>query len=50
MRDLAIRAAKGALEQSGLKGEDIDMVILATSSPEDMFGDAPSVVSRERQS
>lgn len=44
VRDLAIEAAQGALKSSGLRGEDIDMVIVATSSPEDMFGDAPSVV------
>jgi len=45
VRTLAVRAAEGALAQSGLKGEDIDMVIVATSSPEDMFGDAPSVAA-----
>jgi 3-oxoacyl-[acyl-carrier-protein] synthase-3 len=44
VRDLAIKAAQGALESSGLSGEDIDMVIVASSSPEDMFGDAPAVV------
>lgn len=45
VRDLAIRAAQGALSSSGLSADDIDMVIVATSSPEDMFGDAPSVAS-----
>jgi len=45
VRDLAIRAAQGALESSGLSGEDIDMVIVASSSPEDMFGDAPAVAA-----
>lgn len=39
-----LRAAQGALESSGMSGEDIDMVIVATSSPEDMFGDASFVV------
>jgi hypothetical protein len=33
-----------AVKSSGLNGEDIGIVIVATSSPEDMFGDAPSVV------
>jgi len=45
VRSLAVKAAQGALENSGLKGEDIDMVIVATSSPDDMFGDAPSVAA-----
>uniref|UniRef100_A0A7S1DKB9 beta-ketoacyl-[acyl-carrier-protein] synthase III n=2 Tax=Hemiselmis andersenii TaxID=464988 RepID=A0A7S1DKB9_HEMAN len=45
VRSLAVRAAEGALESSGIKAEDIDMVIVATSSPEDLFGDAPSVAA-----
>jgi 3-oxoacyl-[acyl-carrier-protein] synthase-3 len=38
--DLAIAAARNALEASGLKGEDIDGVIVATSTPDTTF---PSV-------
>lgn len=45
IRDLQIRAAQNALDMAGVKASDIDLVICATSSPEDMFGDAPSVAS-----
>jgi len=38
--DMAIEAARRALEASGLKGEDIDGVIVATSTPDTTF---PSV-------
>lgn len=38
--DLAIHAARRAVEASGLKGEDIDGVIVATSTPDSTF---PSV-------
>lgn len=45
LRDLAIKAGKAAIADAGIKAEDIDLVIVATSSPDDMFGDAPSVAS-----
>lgn len=45
IRDLATRAASNALEMSGLDPLDIDLVIVATSSPDDLFGDAPSVAA-----
>lgn len=45
LRDLAIKAGKAAIQDAGIKAEDIDLVIVATSSPDDMFGDAPSVAS-----
>ncbi len=38
--DLAIQAARRAVEASGLKGEDIDGIIVATSTPDSTF---PSV-------
>ncbi|CAM9246187.1 unnamed protein product [Scytosiphon promiscuus] len=38
--DLAISAANNALELAGVDGSDIDLVVMATSSPDDMFGDA----------
>ena len=38
--DMAIEAARRAVEASGLKGEDIDGVIVATSTPDTTF---PSV-------
>ena len=42
---MSIQAAKNALEMSGLDAMDIDLVIVATSSPDDIFGDAPTVAS-----
>lgn len=38
--DLAITASKKALEMAGVEGSDIDLVVMATSSPDDLFGDA----------
>lgn len=43
LRDLSIEAASNALDMAGLTADDIDLVICATSSPDDMFGDAPSI-------
>lgn len=45
IRTLASDAARNALEMSGLSPDDIDLVIVATSSPDDMFGDATSVAA-----
>lgn len=45
LRELAINAALEALENSGVSASDIDLVIVATSSPDDLFGDAASVAS-----
>ncbi|WMW82398.1 beta-ketoacyl-ACP synthase III [Undibacterium cyanobacteriorum] len=39
--DLGVEAAKRALEAAGLQANDIDMIILATSTP-DFFGGFPS--------
>jgi len=36
---------QAAIKDAGIKAQDIDLVIVATSSPDDMFGDAPSVAS-----
>ena len=43
LRDLAITSAKAALESAGVAATDIDLLLVATSSPDDLFGDAPSV-------
>lgn len=43
LRTLGIEAAKNALAMSGTDPADIDLVICATSSPDDLFGDAPSI-------
>lgn len=39
--DLAVQAAQNALEMAGLTGNDIDLIIVATSTP-DHFGGFPS--------
>lgn len=41
--DMASNAASRALEMAGVDASEIDLVILATSSPDDLFGDAPCV-------
>merc|ERR1719343_221494 len=43
LRELGVEASKQALEMAGISAEDIDVVICATSSPEDMFGDATAI-------
>lgn len=43
LRDLSIKSAIEALNNAGINGNDIDLVIVATSSPDDLFGDAASV-------
>lgn len=45
IKTLASDAALQALQMSQLNPEDIDLVIVATSSPDDMFGDATSVAA-----
>jgi 3-oxoacyl-[acyl-carrier-protein] synthase-3 len=40
---LASRAAQAALDHAGWKAEDLDLILLATSSPDDLFGTAPRV-------
>ena len=42
---LAADAAQKALTMSGKDAEDIDLVVVATSSPDDLFGDATSVAA-----
>lgn len=41
--DLSSAAAKSALEMSGMSPDDVDLIICATSSPDDLFGDATTV-------
>ena len=43
LRTLGIEAAQNALRMSGTDPADIDVVICATSSPDDLFGDAPTI-------
>ncbi len=43
LSDLAAKAANRALEMAGVKAEEIDLVLFATSSPDDAFGSACQV-------
>jgi len=45
IKTLAADAAQNALSMSGIDAEDIDLVLVATSSPDDLFGDATSVAA-----
>jgi len=40
---LATRAAEAALAHAGWEPEDLDLILMATSSPDDLFGTAPRV-------
>ena len=46
LRALSVQAAQGALDMAGVAAEDLDFVICASSSPEDLFGDATSIASQ----
>jgi 3-oxoacyl-[acyl-carrier-protein] synthase-3 len=45
--DMAVKAAKGALENAGLKAEDIDLIIVATITP-DMFFPSTACLVQDR--
>lgn len=45
IQHLGTQAAKMALDMSGLDPDDIDLIICATSSPQDLFGDATSIAA-----
>lgn len=45
LRQLGIEASQKALKMAKLTANDIDLVICATSSPEDMFGDATAIAA-----
>jgi 3-oxoacyl-[acyl-carrier-protein] synthase III len=40
---LSIQAAQRALEMAGVKAEDVDLVLLCTSTRDDLFGGAAQV-------
>lgn len=40
---LAVESSKKALEMAKVKVEDVDLVLLCTSTPDDLFGSAPQV-------
>jgi hypothetical protein len=43
LRGLSIKAAQRALEMAKVKAEDVDLVLLCTSTPDDLFGGATQV-------
>ncbi|QNI74667.1 beta-ketoacyl-ACP synthase III [Synechococcus sp. NOUM97013] len=43
LTDLAAQAATSALEMAGWSADTLDLVLLATSTPDDLFGSAPRV-------
>mmetsp|Transcript_4912 Transcript_4912/g.10103 ORF Transcript_4912/g.10103 Transcript_4912/m.10103 type:complete len:460 (-) Transcript_4912:189-1568(-) len=45
LRTLAVTSARAALAMSKLPASSLDLVICATSSPDDLFGDAPSIAA-----
>uniref|UniRef100_A0A1S6K813 beta-ketoacyl-[acyl-carrier-protein] synthase III n=1 Tax=Gambierdiscus excentricus TaxID=986170 RepID=A0A1S6K813_9DINO len=42
---LSARAARQALERAGMAAEEVDLVVLATSTPDDLFGSAAPVAA-----
>ncbi|KAL8244960.1 hypothetical protein R6Q59_011218 [Mikania micrantha] len=40
---LATEAARNALEMAEVKPDDVDLILLCTSTPEDLFGGAPQI-------
>lgn len=43
LTSLAVEAARKAIEMADLTPNDIDLVLMCTSTPEDLFGNAPQV-------
>ncbi|GFQ03596.1 3-oxoacyl-[acyl-carrier-protein] synthase 3 a chloroplastic [Phtheirospermum japonicum] len=43
LTDLAVEAAKKALQMAEVNPDDVDLVLLCTSTPEDLFGSAPQI-------
>lgn len=40
---LAVEAARKALQMANVDPNDVDLVLMCTSTPEDLFGNAPQV-------
>jgi 3-oxoacyl-[acyl-carrier-protein] synthase-3 len=45
VRSLGVEAAQEAMKMAGISVDEIDIVICATSTPDDMFGDAPWIAA-----
>lgn len=40
---LAVEASRKALEMAQVDPDDVDLILMCTSTPEDLFGNAPQV-------
>lgn len=49
MTALAVEASKKALEMAEVDPGDVDLILLCTSTPEDLFGSAPQVYHVRRK-
>ena len=45
LSDLSLEAAKSALAMAGWSADSLDLILLATSTPDDLFGSAPRLQS-----
>ena len=43
LTSLSVEAARKALEMAQVDPDDVDLVLMCTSTPEDLFGSAPQV-------
>ena len=43
LNSLSVEAAKGALQMAEVEAENVDLVILCSSTPDDLFGGATLV-------
>uniref|UniRef100_Q25A72 beta-ketoacyl-[acyl-carrier-protein] synthase III n=1 Tax=Oryza sativa TaxID=4530 RepID=Q25A72_ORYSA len=47
LRELSVQAAKKALEMAQVNADDVDLVLLCTSTPDDLFGGAAQIEGEE---
>ena len=43
LSELAVEAAKGALQMAKVEADDVDLIIMCCSTPDDLFGGGPRV-------
>lgn len=49
LAQLAVDSSRRALEMAGIQPQELDLVLLATSSPDDAFGSACQVACRWKE-
>lgn len=49
LNGLALEAANGALQMAKVEAENVDLVILCSSTPDDLFGGAAKVSTEEEE-